>query len=355
MNNPWEEISLDDYENHMSLESVNQLQTMNSMMKEQFEAYPVETAMVLGIAGGNGLEHVRLDKYRTVYGIDINTDYLYEIPGRYPQLSGVLQCMHLDIVNEAERLPHAEIVIANLLIEYIGYTAFQKAIKQISPKYVSCVIQINTDENRWVSDSPYLHAFDGLDKIHHQMDEAVLTDTMKEIGYSFLLKEEHDLPNGKALVRLDYQNAEMRMVLYDRAYKQQVFDFTKECFDELGKSFEPDGRHSFYNDIENKFIAFYVSLKDDTVIGTVALKKFDHDTAELKSLYLRKEYRGRGYGKQLLDTVIKKARKESFRYIVLDSMSKYKAALGLYESIGFVPIDRYNDNTYADIFMRLEL
>lgn len=152
-----------------------------------------------------------------------------------------------------------------------------------------------------------------------------------------------------------YQNAEMRMVLYDRAYKQQVFDFTKECFDELGKSFEPDGRHSFYNDIENKFIAFYVGLKDDTVIGTVALKKFDHDTAELKSLYLRKEYRGRGYGKQLLDTVIKKARKESFRYIVLDSMSKYKAALGLYESIGFVPIDRYNDNTYADIFMRLEL
>ena len=211
MNNPWEEISLDVYENHMSLASVNQLQTMNLIMKEQFEAYPVETAMVLGIAGG------------------------------------------------------------------------------------------------------------------------------------------------KALVRLDYQNAEMRMVLYDRAYKQQVFDFTKECFDELGKSFEPDGRHSFYNDIENKFIAFYVGLKDDTVIGTVALKKFDHDTAELKSLYLRKEYRGRGYGKRLLDTVIRKAREEGFRYLVLDSMSKYKAALGLYESIGFVPIDRYNDNTYADIFMRLEL
>ena len=29
MNNPWEEISLDDYENHMSLDSVKQLQTMN--------------------------------------------------------------------------------------------------------------------------------------------------------------------------------------------------------------------------------------------------------------------------------------------------------------------------------------
>ena len=65
--------------------------------------------------------------------------------------------------------------------------------------------------------------------------------------------------------------------------------------------------------------------------------------------------RGNGYGKQLLDTVIKKAREEGFRYIVLDSMSKYKAALGLYESLGFVTIDKYNDNDYADIFMRLEL
>ena len=55
MSNPWEEIRLDDYENHMRLDSVRQLQAMNTIMKEQFEAYPVETVMVLGVAGGNGL------------------------------------------------------------------------------------------------------------------------------------------------------------------------------------------------------------------------------------------------------------------------------------------------------------
>ena len=31
MSNPWEEISLNDYENHMSLDSVNQLQIMYSL------------------------------------------------------------------------------------------------------------------------------------------------------------------------------------------------------------------------------------------------------------------------------------------------------------------------------------
>ena len=52
MTNPWEEISLDDYEKHMSLDSVRQLQAIDAIMKEQFAAYPVETAAVLGVAGG---------------------------------------------------------------------------------------------------------------------------------------------------------------------------------------------------------------------------------------------------------------------------------------------------------------
>jgi hypothetical protein len=34
MSNPWEEISLDDYEKHMSLDSVRQLQALDSIMEE---------------------------------------------------------------------------------------------------------------------------------------------------------------------------------------------------------------------------------------------------------------------------------------------------------------------------------
>ena len=209
MSNPWEDISLDDYENHMSLGSVRQLQAMNSIMKEQLSAYPVESAMILGIAGGNGLEHVNTDKYRKIYGVDINADYLSAVAQRYAELSGVLECLHLDLVNETEKLPHTQLLIANLLIEYIGYPAFQNAVIQIAPEYVSCVIQINTDENQWVSESPYLHAFDRLDEVHHQMEEAALTAAMNEIGYSLILQESCPLPNGKALVRLDYRKTEV--------------------------------------------------------------------------------------------------------------------------------------------------
>ena len=210
MPNPWEEITLSDYENHMSLDSVRQLQALSAIMKEQFAAYPVDTATVLGVAGGNGLEHIDTGKFRRVYGIDINADYLRAVSQRYTQLSGVLECLHLDLVNEAEKLPQAQLLIANLLIEYIGYEVFQKAVLQTVPRYVSCVIQINTDEEQWVSEPPYLHAFDRLDEVHHQMEEKSLTAAMEEIGWSLILQEAYPLPNGKALVRVDYKRKEVQ-------------------------------------------------------------------------------------------------------------------------------------------------
>ena len=204
MSNPWEEIALSDYENHMSLESVKQLQAMNSIMKKQFGDYPVRTATVLGIAGGNGLEHVSPDKFEKVYGVDINEEYLKAVRERYKDLAGILECLHIDLISECGKIPHSELVIANLLIEYIGYEAFQKAVKRIDPKYVSCVIQINTGDAQWVSDSPYLHAFDRLDEVHCQMEENALITSMKDTGYRIILNESDPLPNGKALQRIDF-------------------------------------------------------------------------------------------------------------------------------------------------------
>ena len=66
MENPWKNISLSDYEGHMSLDNVMQLQTLSTIMKRQFTGYDVSTAMVLGVAGGNGLEHISKEKYTTV-------------------------------------------------------------------------------------------------------------------------------------------------------------------------------------------------------------------------------------------------------------------------------------------------
>ena len=204
MSNPWEEIRLSDYENHMSLESVNQLQTLNAMMKSQLQDYPVDTTVILGVAGGNGLEHASTEKYRKVYGIDINADYLKAASERYAYLGDVLELRKIDVVTEVDNLPQADLLIADLIVEYIGETALVEAVRKILPEYVSIIIQVNEEDTTWVSDSPYIHAFDGLDKIHHKLDEVWVSASITGLGYHKGPRFSEELPNGKTLVRIDF-------------------------------------------------------------------------------------------------------------------------------------------------------
>ena len=204
-NNPWKNISLSDYENHMSFEGVRQQQALNKMMKDQFGDYPLSSAIILGVASGNGLEHIDREKYKKVYGIDINEEYLNALKERYSYLNGVLECILLNLTSEYDRLPDAQLLIADLLIEYIGYETFGKAVKRVKPDIVSCIIQKNTDTKAWVSLSPYIHSFDCLNTVHHEMDEDELDSFMEIAGYKKINRVIEELPNAKAFVRTDYK------------------------------------------------------------------------------------------------------------------------------------------------------
>lgn len=203
MGNPWKEVSLADYESHMSLDSVYQLQTLNGMMKEQLSFDEAETVMILGIAGGNGLEHIDRGQYKAVYGVDINPDYLKACRERYTALKDIWIPVCADLTDEKAQLPCADLLIANLLIEYIGYECFRKVVQKVKPKAVSCVIQINTGTS-FVSESPYIHAFDRLSRVHHQMEEDALIASMQSSGYRKTALQRVDLPNGKQFVRMDF-------------------------------------------------------------------------------------------------------------------------------------------------------
>lgn len=140
MSNPWENIDLNDYESHMSLESVYQLQMLNAMMREQFYQYDIDTIMILGVAAGNGLEHIDKKKFKKVYGVDVNQKFLAECKKRYSELEGVFDTVCADLLSDNLQLPCAELLVANLLIEYIGYECFQWVVKLVKPQYISCII-----------------------------------------------------------------------------------------------------------------------------------------------------------------------------------------------------------------------
>ncbi len=204
--NPWSTVPLTDYEEHMKLSNVYQLQTLNEIMNKQISAYEINTLAILGIAGGNGLEHIDVANIDKVYGIDINQSYLDVCTERYSYLKEHLELMKLDLLDVSAIIPKVDLIIANLLIEYIDIDVFARKVSQNKPAYVSCVIQINSD-SEFISSSPYANSFTELTTIHTDVDKMELIEEMNRIKMNLIYENEVILPNKKKLVRLDFNRA----------------------------------------------------------------------------------------------------------------------------------------------------
>lgn len=203
MKNPWEDIDIQDYENHMSSESVMQLQGLSDITKHQLNDQDCESVCFFGIAGGNGLEHVNKDKYTKVFCIDVNSEYLKVCKKRYSSLGDTLCIIQLDLADINALIPKSELIIANLIIEYIGIESFVEQIKKADPKYVSCVIQ-NKSADSFISKSGYEEVMYKLDSIHTLVNADELIAKIAESEYECTNQNEITLPNGKSFTKLDF-------------------------------------------------------------------------------------------------------------------------------------------------------
>ena len=78
-----------------------------------------------------------------------------------------------------------------------------------------------------------------------------------------------------------------------------------------------------------------LAYEEHNLAGCVALRELDGATAELKRLYVRGIYRGRGTGRALIEAAISKARMAGYSRVVLDSLPSMREALALYSALGF--------------------
>lgn len=228
MNNPWKNCDLDLYESHMAFETVGQLQVLSNIMKSQFFDYSsnhssnhssdsIDTVAIWGIAGGNGLEHISSNDFLKVYGIDINQNYLNQVKDRYSNLENILSLEAIDLNDLSVNLIEVDLVIANLIVEYLGILNFTKQIEKSNPSNVSVVIQkddfssiskksiSNFNNSNFVSESPYIEKLEDIGKFGKSIDENDLIESLEKIDYFNILKKEYDLPNSKKFVRLDFK------------------------------------------------------------------------------------------------------------------------------------------------------
>jgi putative acetyltransferase len=91
--------------------------------------------------------------------------------------------------------------------------------------------------------------------------------------------------------------------------------------------------------------------------GCVALHQLAPGVCEMKRLYLRPQFRGKGLGRVLAETVIAAARSTSCRKMRLDTVEPVMPnAVAMYRRLGFKEIEPYCANPIEGaLYMELEL
>jgi putative acetyltransferase len=136
---------------------------------------------------------------------------------------------------------------------------------------------------------------------------------------------------------------------------ESLLSLLEKTFCELGNEFLPAGKDADLQDIDGAYIrnggCFYVVDHDGEVSGCVGIRRFSSEIAELKRLYLAKECRGFGLGRELCINAINDAREFGYKFLRLDTTKKLQAACALFKKLGFYEISRYNSDSFAEIFM----
>jgi putative acetyltransferase len=95
----------------------------------------------------------------------------------------------------------------------------------------------------------------------------------------------------------------------------------------------------------------------DQLAGCVALHLLMPGICEMKRLYLRPQFRGRGLGRALAETAIAEARVIGCRKMRLDTVEPVMPnAVAMYRRLGFKEIEAYRPNPIAGaLYMELKL
>jgi putative acetyltransferase len=99
----------------------------------------------------------------------------------------------------------------------------------------------------------------------------------------------------------------------------------------------------------------FLDVQDGRAAGCVGLHEWGDGAAEMKRLYVRPEFRGRGLARSLTLAALAEARAMGYRAVRLDTIeATMQHAIALYRDLGFREIAPYRENPIPGV-LYLEL
>lgn len=113
--------------------------------------------------------------------------------------------------------------------------------------------------------------------------------------------------------------------------------------------------HMTPEDMAGDATTVFTARVDGSLAACGALHRHDGGIAEVKRMYTRPAFQGRGLGGRILERIIALADEEGFRELVLETGDKHPAAWRIYERAGFSrcgPVLDYPDSPYSIFYSR---
>ena len=142
----------------------------------------------------------------------------------------------------------------------------------------------------------------------------------------------------------------MAIVPFESSHAAAVLEVIGAVFREYAMTFEPSGFDADLTDIRASYLErggrFWVLVDDGRVVGAVAGVDAGGGACEVKRLYLLAEYRGRGFGRALMEQMLDWAAASGYQRVVAWSDARLGTAHAVYVRLGFT---RFGERIAPDI------
>lgn len=144
------------------------------------------------------------------------------------------------------------------------------------------------------------------------------------------------------------RRAEAAQLALERPDSAEAVELIGELEAHLASFYPAESRHGYsVEKLLREGVAFYVARLGGEAAGCGGVQIYGAEYGELKRMYVRPRFRGRGLGRQILERLAAHARDNGIRLLRLETGIHQAEAIGLYEAFGFrrrAPFGAYRED-----------